>query len=52
LYEMLDIPRDSTGNLKKVRPPKVEKKAPVKSAPKSAAPQVKRERTRTKRISS
>ncbi len=52
LYEMLDIPRDSTGNLKQVRPPKVEKKAPSKSAPKSAAPQLKRERTRTKRISS
>jgi superfamily II DNA/RNA helicase len=52
LYEMLDIPRDSTGNLKQVRPPKVAKAAPAKSAPKSAAPQVKRERTRTKRISS
>jgi len=51
-YEMLDIPRDSTGSLKQVRPPKVEKKAPSKSAPKSSAPQVKRERTRTKRISS
>jgi superfamily II DNA/RNA helicase len=48
LYDMLDIPRDSTGNLKQVRPPKVEKKAPAKSA----APQLKRERTRTKRISS
>ena len=52
LYEMLDIPRDSTGNLRRVRPPKVEKRAPAKSAPKSAAPQVKRERTRTKRITS
>jgi len=52
LYEMLDIPRDSTGNLKQVRPPKVAKVAPTKSAPKSSAPQVKRERTRTKRISS
>ena len=51
-YEMLDIPRDSTGSLKQVRPPKVAKSAPAKSAPKSAAPQVKRERTRTKRISS
>jgi len=55
LYEMLDIPRDSTGNLQQVRPPKVAKVAkvaPAKSAPKSSAPQVKRERTRTKRISS
>ncbi len=52
LYEMLDIPRDSTGNLKQVRPPKVAKVAPTKSAPKSSAPQLKRERTRTKRISS
>ena len=51
-YEMLDIPRDSTGSLKQVRQPKVAKAAPAKSAPKSAAPQVKRERTRTKRISS
>jgi superfamily II DNA/RNA helicase len=51
-YEMLDIPRDSTGSLKQVRQPKVEKRAPTKSAPKSSAPQVKRERTRTKRISS
>ena len=49
---MLDIPRDSTGSLKKVRAPKVEKAAPAKSVPKSSAPQVKRERTRTKRISS
>lgn len=52
LYEMLDIPRDSTGSLKQVRAPKVEKAAPAKSDPKSSAPQVKRERTRTKRISS
>ena len=52
LYEMLDIPRDSTGSLKKVRAPKVAKVAPAKSAPKSSAPQVKRERTRTKRITS
>jgi superfamily II DNA/RNA helicase len=52
LYEMLDIPRDSTGSLKQVRAPKVAKVAPAKSAPKSAAPQVKRERTRTKRITS
>ena len=52
LYEMLDIPRDSTGSIKKVRAPKVAKVAPAKSAPKSSAPQVKRERTRTKRITS
>ncbi len=52
LYEMLDIPRDSTGSLKKVRAPKVATVAPAKSAPKSSAPQVKRERTRTKRITS
>jgi hypothetical protein len=51
LYEMLDIPAGSQGTLKKVRAPK-EEKAPVeKSAPKSSEPRVKRERTRTKRIS-
>jgi superfamily II DNA/RNA helicase len=52
LYEMLNIPVGSTGNLKKVRAPRVEKKAPEKAAVQSTQPRVKRERTRTKRISS
>jgi superfamily II DNA/RNA helicase len=52
LYEMLNIPIGSTGNLKKVRAPQVEKKAPEKAAAQSTQPRVKRERTRTKRISS
>ena len=52
LYELLDIPVGSTGNLKQARSPKVEKFAPAKSEPKSSAERVKRERTRTKRINS
>jgi hypothetical protein len=52
LYQMLDIPAGATGNLKKVRAPKVEKVATEKSTPKSSEPRVKRERTRTKRITS
>jgi hypothetical protein len=57
LYELLDIPVGSTGNLKQARAPKVEripaaKTATEKSAPKSSVERVKRERTRTKRITS
>ena len=60
LFEMLNIPAGSTGRMTKQRAPqvdKVEKPAKVKSdAPKkvekSAEPRVKRERTRTKRITS
>ncbi len=60
LFEMLNIPASSTGRMTKQRAPqvdKVEKPAKVKSdAPKkvekSAEPRVKRERTRTKRITS
>jgi superfamily II DNA/RNA helicase len=52
LYQMLDIPAGATGNLKQVRAPKVEKVATEKSTPKSSEPRVKRERTRTKRITS
>jgi superfamily II DNA/RNA helicase len=57
LYELLDIPVGSTGNLKQARSPKVEripaaKTATEKGAPKSSVERVKRERTRTKRITS
>jgi superfamily II DNA/RNA helicase len=57
LYELLDIPVGSTGNLKQARAPKVEripaaKTATEKGAPKSSVERVKRERTRTKRITS
>jgi superfamily II DNA/RNA helicase len=48
LYEMLNIPAGSTGRMVKARSPKVDKPAEAK---KPAAERVKRERTRTKRIS-
>jgi len=54
LYEMLNIPAGSTGRIVKAKPaaavaPKVAKPAAAKH---ESAPRVKRERTRTKRISS
>jgi superfamily II DNA/RNA helicase len=54
LYEMLNIPAGSTGRIVKAKPaaavaPKVAKPAAAKQ---ESAPRVKRERTRTKRISS
>ena len=54
LYEMLNIPAGSTGRIVKAKPaaavaPKVAKQAAAKQ---ESAPRVKRERTRTKRISS
>ena len=54
LYEMLNIPAGSTGRMTKQRPPQVEKPVQRKETPqtkKPAAERVKRERTRTKRIS-
>ena len=57
LYEMLNIPTGSTGRMTKQRAPqsekaKIERSKPVaKSEEKSSEPRVKRERTRTKRIS-
>jgi superfamily II DNA/RNA helicase len=48
LYEMLNIPAGSTGRMVKARSPKVDKPAEAK---KPATERVKRERTRTKRIS-
>jgi len=57
LYEMLNIPAGSTGRMTKQRAPqsetaKIERSKPVaKSEEKSSEPRVKRERTRTKRIS-
>jgi hypothetical protein len=53
LYEMLNIPAGSSGRMTKVKKesPKVEKVAKVEKAEKSE-PRVKRERTRTKRITS
>ena len=52
LYEMLNIPKGVTGQIKKVSAPKSEKVSPKveKSAPKADEPRQKRERTRTKRI--
>jgi hypothetical protein len=57
LYEMLNIPAGSTGRMTKPKSPQAEKTAKVKSAApvqekKSTEPRVKRERTRTKRITS
>jgi len=54
LYEMLNIPKGVTGQIKKVSAPKPEKVSPKveKSAPKADEPRQKRERTRTKRINS
>jgi len=54
LYEMLNIPKGVTGQIKKVSAPKSEKVSPKveKSAPKADEPRQKRERTRTKRINS
>jgi superfamily II DNA/RNA helicase len=54
LYEMLNIPKGVTGQIKKVPAPKSEKVSPKveKSAPKADEPRQKRERTRTKRINS
>jgi superfamily II DNA/RNA helicase len=54
LYEMLNIPKGITGQIKKSSAPKSEKSAPrvEKSAPKKDQPREKRERTRTKRITS
>jgi hypothetical protein len=53
LYEMLNIPAGSTGRMMKQRAPQADKskaeKAPVTKKP---TERVKRERTRTKRISS
>ena len=53
LYEMLNIPAGSSGRMTKVKKesPKVEKAAKVEKVEKSE-PRVKRERTRTKRITS
>ena len=50
LYEMLNIPAGSTGRVVKARPvsDKVTRPEPAKVA---SAPRIKRERTRTKRIS-
>jgi hypothetical protein len=51
---MLNIPAGSTGRMTKQRPPQAEKSVQRKEAPqtkKPAAERVKRERTRTKRIS-
>ena len=54
LYEMLNIPKGVTGQIKKSSPPKSEKSTPrvEKAAPKKDQPREKRERTRTKRINS
>ena len=54
LYEMLNIPKGVTGQIKKVSAPKSEKVSPKveKAAPKADEPRQKRERTRTKRINS
>ena len=57
LFEMLNIPAGSTGRMTSPRAPQPEKsEKPVRAkseAPKkSAEPRVKRERTRTKRITS
>jgi superfamily II DNA/RNA helicase len=62
LFEMLNIPAGSTGRMTKQKAPQAEKtksdyakseraKPAAKAAEKSAEPRVKRERTRTKRIS-
>lgn len=53
LYEMLNIPAGSTGRMSKVRAPRAvkEKSEKVAVAQKPAPERVKRERTRTKRIS-
>lgn len=53
LYEMLNIPAGSTGRIVKAKPAAVAPKAAKPAAGKQeSAPRVKRERTRTKRISS
>lgn len=54
LYEMLNIPKGVTGQIKKASAPKSEKVSPKveKAAPKADEPRQKRERTRTKRINS
>jgi superfamily II DNA/RNA helicase len=54
LYEMLNIPKSVTGQIKKASAPKSEKVAPKveKAAHKAEEPRQKRERTRTKRINS
>lgn len=54
LYEMLNIPKGVTGQIKKASAPKSEKVAPKveKAAHKAEEPRQKRERTRTKRINS
>ena len=54
LYEMLNIPKGVTGQIKKASAPKSEKDSPKveKAAPKADEPRQKRERTRTKRINS
>jgi superfamily II DNA/RNA helicase len=54
LYEMLNIPKGVTGQIKKASAPKSEKVAPKveKAAHKADEPRQKRERTRTKRINS
>jgi len=54
LYEMLNIPKGVTGQIKRASAPKSEKVSPKveKAAPKADEPRQKRERTRTKRINS
>jgi hypothetical protein len=54
LYEMLNIPAGSTGRIVKAKPAAVvaPKAAKPAAAKQESAPRVKRERTRTKRISS
>ena len=52
LYEMLNIPAGSTGRIVKAKPATAPKVAKQTAAKQESAPRVKRERTRTKRISS
>jgi len=52
LYEMLNIPAGSTGRIVKAKPATAPKVAKQTAAKQESTPRVKRERTRTKRISS